>query len=63
MDEACAKRKGAMLALLGADETLATKVASSAAWEVANLNGAAKSFSPDPPKNWKSFKPPRRKPE
>jgi [acyl-carrier-protein] S-malonyltransferase len=39
MDEACAKRKGAMLALLGADETLATKVASSAAWEVANLNG------------------------
>jgi [acyl-carrier-protein] S-malonyltransferase len=39
MDEACAKRKGAMLALLGADEALATKVASSAGWEVANLNG------------------------
>jgi len=39
IDEACAKRKGDMLALLGADETLATKVASSAAWEVANLNG------------------------
>jgi [acyl-carrier-protein] S-malonyltransferase len=39
MDEACAKRKGAMLALLGADEALATRVASSAGWEVANLNG------------------------
>ena len=39
MDEACAKRKGAMLALLGAEEALATKVASSAGWEVANLNG------------------------
>jgi [acyl-carrier-protein] S-malonyltransferase len=39
MDEACAQRKGAMLALLGADETLAAKVAASAGWEVANLNG------------------------
>jgi len=39
MDEACAKRKGAMLALLGADEALATRVASAAGWEVANLNG------------------------
>ena len=39
MDEACAKRKGAMLALLGADEALATKVALAAGWEVANLNG------------------------
>ena len=39
MDEACAKRKGAMLALLGADEALAAKVAAASGWEVANLNG------------------------
>ena len=39
MDEACAQRKGAMLALLGADEALAAKVAAAAGWEVANLNG------------------------
>ena len=39
MDEACAQRKGAMLALLGADEALAAKVATAAGWEVANLNG------------------------
>ncbi len=39
MDEACAKRKGAMLALIGADEALATQVAATAGWEVANLNG------------------------
>ncbi|MFM8653943.1 MAG: ACP S-malonyltransferase [Verrucomicrobiota bacterium] len=39
MDEACAKRKGAMLALLGADEALAAKVATAAGWEVATLNG------------------------
>jgi [acyl-carrier-protein] S-malonyltransferase len=39
MDEACAQRKGAMLALLGAEETLASKVAATAGWEVANLNG------------------------
>ena len=39
MDEACAQRKGAMLALLGADEALAAKVAVAAGWEVANLNG------------------------
>ncbi len=39
MDEACAQRKGAMLALLGADEALAAKVATAAGWEVANLTG------------------------
>ena len=39
MDEACAQRKGAMLALLGADEALAGKVAAAAGWEIANLNG------------------------
>ena len=39
MDEACAQRKGAMLALLGADEALAAKVATAAGWEIANLNG------------------------
>jgi [acyl-carrier-protein] S-malonyltransferase len=39
MDEACAQRKGAMLALLGADEALAHRVAQASGWEVANLNG------------------------
>ena len=39
MEEACAKTKGAMLALLGADEALAQRVAQASGWEVANLNG------------------------
>ena len=39
MEEACAKTKGAMLALLGADEALAQRVAQVSGWEVANLNG------------------------
>ncbi|NBS06591.1 MAG: [acyl-carrier-protein] S-malonyltransferase [Verrucomicrobia bacterium] len=39
MEEACSQRKGTMLALLGADESLATKVATATGWEVANLNG------------------------
>ncbi|NBS14873.1 MAG: [acyl-carrier-protein] S-malonyltransferase [Verrucomicrobia bacterium] len=39
MEQACAQTKGAMLALLGADEALAAKVAAAAGWEVANLNG------------------------
>ena len=39
MEEACAKTKGAMLALLGADETLASRVAQESGWQVANLNG------------------------
>ncbi|NCW27683.1 MAG: [acyl-carrier-protein] S-malonyltransferase [Verrucomicrobia bacterium] len=39
MEEACAKTKGAMLALLGADEALATRVAHESGWQVANLNG------------------------
>ena len=39
MEEACAKTKGAMLALLGADEALASRVAQESGWQVANLNG------------------------
>ncbi|NBS55374.1 [acyl-carrier-protein] S-malonyltransferase [bacterium] len=39
MEQACTQTKGAMLALLGADEALAAKVAAAAGWEVANLNG------------------------
>lgn len=39
MEEACTKTKGAMLALLGADEALASKVAQESGWQVANLNG------------------------
>ncbi len=39
MEEACAKNQGAMLALLGTDETIASAVASASGWEVANLNG------------------------
>ncbi|NBQ56454.1 MAG: ACP S-malonyltransferase, partial [Verrucomicrobia bacterium] len=39
MEEACAKTKGAMLALLGADESLASQVAQQSGWQVANLNG------------------------
>ena len=39
MEKACAQTKGAMLALLGADEALASRVAQESGWEVANLNG------------------------
>jgi [acyl-carrier-protein] S-malonyltransferase len=39
MEEACSQTQGAMLALLGADESLATQIAKESGWEVANLNG------------------------
>ena len=39
MEEACSQTQGAMLALLGADEPLATQIAKESGWEVANLNG------------------------
>lgn len=39
MEKACTQTQGAMLALLGVDETLATKVATATGWQVANLNG------------------------
>ena len=39
MEEACSQTQGAMLALLGADESLATQIAKESGWEVAYLNG------------------------
>ena len=39
MEVACAQTQGAMLALLGADEALASRVAQESGWQVANLNG------------------------
>ena len=39
MEEACAQNQGAMLALLGTTEAIATQIATASGWEVANLNG------------------------
>ena len=39
MEEACAQNQGAMLALLGTTEAVATQIATASGWEVANLNG------------------------
>ena len=39
MEEACAQNQGAMLALLGTTEAVATQIATTSGWEVANLNG------------------------
>jgi len=39
MEEACAQNQGAMLALLGTTEVVATQIATASGWEVANLNG------------------------
>jgi [acyl-carrier-protein] S-malonyltransferase len=39
MEEACTQTQGAMLALLGTDESVASRIAKESGWEVANLNG------------------------
>jgi len=51
MEEACAETKGAMLALLGADESLASQVAQQSGWQVANLNGGGQVVLSGPAEN------------